>query len=127
MGGQAPLMPRMKHFGTVSRDSYRVRAVSSFLRRFAALIVAVSHSLPRHFDSPPENKKGAMNAAAAKALDCFSLRECHGTEAAPGRRCRDAPYPSGGDAPALPTPPAGTGLPTALIRAEDSSSETDIS
>lgn len=69
------------------------------------------------------NKKGAMNAAAAKALDCFSLREFHRTDNAPPaqRRCRDAPHTSEDDAPVLPIPPTGVDFPTVLFRQEDSS------
>jgi len=70
-----------------------------------------------------KNKKQAMNAAAAKALDCFSLRECHGTDMTPIRRCQDAPV-SEEDAPVLPTLPTGIDLPTILIQSGDSSHET---
>ena len=68
------------------------------------------------FRSVKENKKQAMNAAAAKALDCFSLRECHETEKVPTQRCEDAPYLSQEDAPALPTLPEGISLPSEHIQ-----------
>mmetsp|Transcript_21305 Transcript_21305/g.38564 ORF Transcript_21305/g.38564 Transcript_21305/m.38564 type:complete len:443 (+) Transcript_21305:146-1474(+) len=59
-------------------------------------------------------KKVAMNAAAARALDCFSLRRCHGTEKAPFQRCLDSPYLSSpaGNAPKLPELSSGVVLPT---------------
>jgi hypothetical protein len=53
-----------------------------------------------------------MNAAAAKALDCFSLRDPDGTEAAV-QLCVDAPYFSV-DAPTLPTLPDEIMLTTKL-------------
>jgi hypothetical protein len=82
---------------------------------FCASIIRAPFSLfsLSNFSHPSENKKQAMNAAAAKALDCFSLRACHGTERTPLRRCRDAPYLLEGNTPfPLPT---GIQLPTALI------------
>ncbi|KAL7539816.1 hypothetical protein ACHAXR_009636 [Thalassiosira sp. AJA248-18] len=66
-----------------------------------------------------KNKKQAMNAAAAKALDCFSLRECHGTGAKPIQQCEDAPYLSKDDAPALPALPKGISLPSKLVHPDD--------
>lgn len=67
----------------------------------------------RHvFSCPKETKKQAMNAAAARALDCFSFRD---TGEAQRCRCRDEPYPSEDDAPTLPTPPSGASLPTELL------------
>ena len=48
-----------------------------------------------------KTKKNAMNAAAAKVLDCFSFRRCHGTEKEPYKRCVDSPYLAC-DAPQLP-------------------------
>jgi hypothetical protein len=58
-------------------------------------------------------KKIALQAAAAKALDCFSLRRCHGTEKHPSQRCVDLPYLIG-DAPALPDLPPDVTLPPPL-------------
>ena len=52
-----------------------------------------------------------MNAAAARALDCFSLRKCHETEMKPFQRCEDMPYLKG-CAPDLPSLPDGISLPT---------------
>jgi len=74
-----------------------------------------------------KNKKQAMNAAAAKALDCFSRRECHGKENAPlaQQRCRDAAYLSEEDAPAIPIPPDGIDLPTILIGPGGDSSSSE--
>ena len=59
-------------------------------------------------------KKDAMNAAAARALDCFSLRKYHGTDKRPYERCLDAPYLSAADAPSLPSLHSGVKFPTAL-------------
>lgn len=60
-------------------------------------------------------KKIAMIAAAARALDCFSHRRCHGTEKVLYPRCiygsLDSPYLSAGDAPKLPVLPPGVVLP----------------
>jgi hypothetical protein len=56
-------------------------------------------------------KKLAMNAAAAKALDCFSLRRCHGTDKTPHQRCEEPPYLSLEDAPRLSDLPPGVVLP----------------
>jgi hypothetical protein len=56
-------------------------------------------------------KKLAMNAAAARALDCFSLRRCHGTDKSPWRRCEECPYLSPEDAPQLPALPPNVALP----------------
>jgi len=60
-------------------------------------------------------KKHATIAAAARALDCFSLRRCEGTGKDPFRRCEDPPYPAG-NAPRLPDLPSGVALPTPLPR-----------
>jgi hypothetical protein len=54
-----------------------------------------------------------MNAAAAKALDCFSFRDSDATMVAV-RFCVDAPYFSV-DAPALPMLPDEIILPTKQI------------
>lgn len=56
-------------------------------------------------------KKLAMNAAAARALDCFSLRRCHGTDKEPWQRCEEFPYLSPEDAPQLPGLPPDVALP----------------
>jgi len=56
------------------------------------------------------NKKSAKNAAAAKYLDCMSLRMCHGTERTPYIRCVDPPYLKG-EGPPLPTLPPDVKLP----------------
>ena len=56
-------------------------------------------------------KKLAMNAAAARALDCFSLRRCHGTKKEPWRRCEEFPYLSPEYAPQLPDLPPDVALP----------------
>ncbi len=54
-----------------------------------------------------------MNAAAAKALDCFSFRDSEGARVAV-QLCDDAPYFTV-DAPALPMLPDEIMLPTNLI------------
>lgn len=59
-----------------------------------------------------------MNAAAARALDCFSLRDCHRTEEKPTQLCEDAPYLSKDDA-YLPTLPSDITLPSKLIQPQD--------
>ncbi|KAL7549507.1 hypothetical protein ACHAWF_012772, partial [Thalassiosira exigua] len=64
------------------------------------------------------NKKRAMNAAAARALDCLSFREHGGTGAALPQRCHDAPYSSSAEAPAFAIPERIT-LPTKLIQSPD--------
>jgi len=54
-----------------------------------------------------------MNAAAARALDCFSMRECDDgmTKAVPSsQRCENAPYLND-HAPLLPEIPTGVSLP----------------
>lgn len=58
-------------------------------------------------------KKYAMHAAAARALDCFSLRRCRGTDKSPFQRCQrqDLPYLAG-DTPMLPELAPGVVLPT---------------
>jgi hypothetical protein len=56
-------------------------------------------------------KKLAMNAAAARALDCFSLRRCNGTDKKPWQRCEEPPYLSPQDAPQLPGLPLDVSLP----------------
>mmetsp|Transcript_23026 Transcript_23026/g.49842 ORF Transcript_23026/g.49842 Transcript_23026/m.49842 type:complete len:514 (-) Transcript_23026:67-1608(-) len=56
-------------------------------------------------------KKIAKIAAAARALDCFSLRRCHGTKKSPFPRCIDSPYLSAGNAPKLPDLPSVVVLP----------------
>lgn len=66
-----------------------------------------------YFFKHKETKKQAMNAAAAKALDCFSLRNSDGTRVA-AQLCADAPY-FPGDAPTLPMLPDEIMLPTKLI------------
>jgi len=63
-------------------------------------------------------KKIAMTAAAARALDCFSLRRCDGTEKAPWIRCLDSPYLAGND-PKLPDLPPGVVLPVALSQSNE--------
>ncbi|KAL7543007.1 hypothetical protein ACHAXR_012297 [Thalassiosira sp. AJA248-18] len=61
-----------------------------------------------------KTKQLAKSAAAARALDCFSLRRCVGTEKTPYERCVDAAYLSAGDAPKLPELPPGVVLPAPL-------------
>jgi hypothetical protein len=56
-------------------------------------------------------KKLALNAAAAKALDCFSFRRCLGTDKSPWQRCIDSPYMLATDALPLPNLPSGVILP----------------
>mmetsp|Transcript_16583 Transcript_16583/g.33565 ORF Transcript_16583/g.33565 Transcript_16583/m.33565 type:complete len:348 (+) Transcript_16583:1-1044(+) len=63
------------------------------------------------------NSKLAMNAAAAKALDCFAFRECHGKNDVPILRCREEPY-FRGNAPPLPEPPRGVTLINSLLHIE---------
>lgn len=58
-----------------------------------------------------KTKKLAVTAAAAKALDCLSLRRCHGTEKTHWQRCSDSPYLSDEEAPLLPELPLGVVLP----------------
>mmetsp|Transcript_14861 Transcript_14861/g.31174 ORF Transcript_14861/g.31174 Transcript_14861/m.31174 type:complete len:449 (-) Transcript_14861:1860-3206(-) len=57
-----------------------------------------------------QSKKDAMNAAAARALDCFSLRKCQGTNRRPSKRCLDDAYLRG-KAPPLPAIPNNITLP----------------
>ena len=59
-------------------------------------------------------KQLALNAAAAKALDCFSLRRCFGSDKSPWQRCIDSPYMLATDALPLPDLPSGVVLPTCL-------------
>ena len=59
-----------------------------------------------------------MKAVAAKALNCFSLRECHGMDMTPMQRFQDAPV-SKDDAPVLPTLPTGIDLPIIFIPLDD--------
>ena len=59
-----------------------------------------------------KTKKLAITAAAAKALDCFSLRRCYGTEKTHWQRCIDSPYLIAEEAPMLPALPPGAVLPT---------------
>ena len=61
-----------------------------------------------------------MNAAAAKALDCFSLRRCHGTDKEPWQRCLDSPYLST-DQPNLPDLPHNVVLPTLTLSEQEES------
>ena len=61
-----------------------------------------------------------MNAAAAKALDCFSLRRCHGTDKEPWQRCVDSPYLST-DQPNLPDLPHNVVLPTLTLSEQEES------
>ncbi len=63
-----------------------------------------------------------MNAAAAKALDCFAFRECHGTKDLPMLRCHDEPYLKG-KAPPLPEPPNGITLINSLLHIEEKCSK----
>lgn len=51
-----------------------------------------------------QNMQLAKDAAAARALDCFSLRRCHGTDIEPGQRCVDAPYLTAEEAPPFNLP-----------------------
>jgi hypothetical protein len=60
-----------------------------------------------------ETKKQAMHAAAARALDCFSLRDPDGTKTAV-QLCEDAPYLSM-EAPTIPMLPDEIKLPIKLI------------
>ena len=55
-----------------------------------------------------------MNAAAAKALDCFSFRECQESNDVPFLRCADAPY-SKENPPPLPKLPEGVTLPKVFM------------
>ena len=65
-------------------------------------------------------KKNAMKAAAAKLLDCFSLRRCHGTEKVPyTKRCVDSPYLAC-DAPQLPEFPHTVVLPEQYVAEQPS-------
>lgn len=64
-------------------------------------------------------KKIAMNAAAARALDCFSLRRCQNIGMRPYQRCEDPPYSSANDAPKLPDLPYGIELPTCVNHEEE--------
>jgi hypothetical protein len=66
------------------------------------------------------NKNSAMHAAAAKALDCFSLRRCKGTDVTPSQRCEDGPYLAI-DAPLIAGLPSDVELPNACYRLEDES------
>ena len=58
-----------------------------------------------------------MNAVAAKALNCFSLCECHGMDMMPMQQYQDAKE----DAPVLSTLTTGIDLPTILIPLDDDS------
>lgn len=59
-----------------------------------------------------------MNAAAAKALDCFSFRECIGSNDVPAYRCRDAPHLK--NAISLsPVLPIGVVLPAVLLLSDN--------
>lgn len=69
------------------------------------------------FHASLENSKLAMNAAAAKALDCFAYRECHGKNEVPILRCCDEPY-FRGNAPPLPEPPKGVTLINSRLHIE---------
>ncbi len=62
-----------------------------------------------------ESKKDAINAAAARALDCFSFRKCHGTNRRPSKRCQDDPYLVC-DAPPLPALPNSVTLLNTQLR-----------
>ena len=62
-------------------------------------------------------KKQAMNAAASRALDCFSMRDCDDgmtKSILTVQRCENAPYLKG-HAPSMPKLPEGVSLPTELI------------
>ena len=83
---------KIKCIGTVSPFLLHRISIDAFFD-FSYFFVS-QHNL-----SSEETKKEAMNAAAARALDCFSLRECDGTEIAPSQRCEDEPYMSKEDAP----------------------------
>ena len=71
-----------------------------------------------------KTKKLAINAASAKALDCFSLRRCHSTEKRPHQRCVDLPYLAE-HAPELQDLPSGVELPEPL--AQDISTSNGVS
>ena len=113
-------LARMAFFGIVSviPAFYGARCKPSlFLWYFISNIICLAAHSFSHLDLLEENKKQAMNAAAAKALDCFSRRECHGKENAllSQQRCHDAAYLSEEDACAIPIPPDGIDLPTIHI------------
>lgn len=63
-----------------------------------------------------------MNAAAAKALDCFSLRRCYGTDKEPWQRCVDSPYLST-DQPNLPDLPLTVVLPSPTLSEQEESAK----
>jgi hypothetical protein len=75
-----------------------------------------------------KTKKLAVTAAAAKALDCFSLRRCYGTEKTHWQRCIDSPYLSAEEAPALPELPPGVVLsvPSIVSQAEQGKHDDDV-
>ncbi|KAL3781907.1 hypothetical protein HJC23_004092 [Cyclotella cryptica] len=58
-----------------------------------------------------KSKQLATDAAAAKALDCFAFRECHGSDEKPDVRCLDLPYLKE-NAPPMPALPDGVIFPT---------------
>ena len=70
---------------------------------------------------PPsaEIKKQAMNAAAARALDCFNLRVSQGTDIKPTQLCKDEPYLIKDDV-SMPTLPTGVSLPSEVINPVES-------
>jgi hypothetical protein len=82
--------------GSMKRDAYNQ------INNFATIIGEVCWH---------NTKKLAMNAAAARALDCFSLRRCHGTDKEPWQRCEEFPYLSPENAPQLPGLPPDVALP----------------
>lgn len=74
-----------------------------------------------------KTKKLAVSAASAKALDCFSLRRCFGTEKTHWQRCLDSPYLSSEKAPTLPDLPPGILLPgPSLLSHSDQHGQDDI-
>ena len=64
-----------------------------------------------------KNKKLSMNAAAAKALDCFAFRENNNSSSSL-QRCDDEPYFED-EAPALSSPPPNVELPKELIQPDN--------
>ena len=65
-----------------------------------------------------KNKKQSMNAAAAKALDCFAFRANDASDNS-RQRCDDEPYFED-EAPALSSPPPKVELPKELIQPDNS-------